>query len=134
MHTHIHAHTQAHRILNCVMHLCILVCAELGVGQSSGMGVAGGGSQRRGHLGMRTSVYRERERGTFLVRTHTQKHSPAHDVCCKNQLSCMCMPACAELGAGMQSSGFGAPGGSAYSLDSLGMRKFKVVIRYPCSL
>ena len=59
MHTHIHAHTQAHRTLNCVMHLCILVCAELGVGQSSGMGVAGGGSQRRGHLGMRTSVYRE---------------------------------------------------------------------------
>ena len=58
MHTHIHAHTQAHRILNCVMHLCILVCAELGVGQSSGMGVTGGGSQRRGHLGMRTSVYR----------------------------------------------------------------------------
>jgi len=74
MHTHIHTHThtQAHRTLHCVMRLCMLVCAELGVGQSSGMGVAGGGSQRRGHLGMRTSVYRERERGTFLVRTHTK--------------------------------------------------------------
>ena len=59
MHTHIHTHTQAHRTLNCAMRLCMLVCAELGVGQSSGLGFVGGGSQRRGHLGMRTSVYRE---------------------------------------------------------------------------
>jgi hypothetical protein len=31
MHTHIHTH----RTLNCVMRLCMLVCAELGVGQSN---------------------------------------------------------------------------------------------------